>query len=371
MKKVLLVTRPIAPPWDEGSKNFAFFLAKNLTDLEVGLLTNSFLSDLPSNVHQKAIYTSSGFSYLQKLRLFKNLRKIRKDFDILHFLFTPTKQNSFLIKKFVNSGQKKFRTIQTIATLREDLYSDKEIKNMLFGDLLITYSDWAKNKLQNLGFKNVKRVYPGIDLGLYRNKGKNPEYLKKYGFTDSDFIINFSGEYVRLGAMDTVVQSFLEISKLIPKAKLSLALRLKNKEDIKKKAEVIEIFRKNGLLSRVAFHDDGNYDVFELYNMSDISVFPVENMHGKFDVPLAVIETMACEKPVIISDIPVLQEFAKEGNSVKIKKGSVAELNAAILDLYNNPEKRKQIGQAARKFAEENFNIQKIAAIYEEIYKIL
>ena len=394
MKKILLVTRPLAPPWDEGSKNFAFFLAKNLTDLEIGILTNCIIPDLPSNVHQKSIYTSNEFSYLQKIRLIKTLRKIRKDFDILHFLFTPTKQNSFWIKKFVNpytnksdnssscllsnyfgvgvnSGQKKFRTIQTIATLRTDLYSDKEIKDMLFGDLLITYSDWAKNKLQNLGFKNVKRIYPGIDLELYRNKGKNPEYLKKHGFNESDFIINFSGEYTRLGAMDIVVQSFLEISKVIPEAKLSLALRLKNKADVEKKKEVMEIFKQNNLLSKVAFHDDGKYDVFELYNLCDISVFPVENMHGKFDVPLAVIETMACEKPVIISDIPVLQEFAKEGNSVKIEKGNLAELNAAILDLYKNPEKRKQIGQAARKFAQENFDIRKTAEIYKGIYKIL
>ncbi len=370
-KKILLVTRPIAPPWDEGSKNFAYFLAKNISDLEIGLLTNGILPDLPKNIHQKTIYTSNNFSYLQKIRLIKNLRKIRSEFDILHYLFTPTKQNSFLVKNFILTKQKKFRTIQTVATLREDLYSDKEIRNMLFGDLIITYSDHAKNKLADLGFKNVKRVYPGIDLKLYRNKGKNPEYLKKYGFSSSDFIINFSGEYVRNGAMNLVLQSFLEISKIIPEARLSLALRIKNEADTKKKEEVIEFFKKNNLLEKVSFHDNAQYAVFELYNMADISIFPVLDMNGKFDVPLAVIETMACEKPVIISDIPILKEFAKDNNSVRIEKGNLAQLNSAILDLYHNPEKREQIGKAARKFTEENFDIQKISSIYSEIYKIL
>ncbi len=370
-KKILLVTRPIAPPWNEGSKNFAFFLAKNILDLEISLLTNGILPDLPKNVHQKSIYTTNSFSYLQKIRLLKNLRKLKNEFDILHYLFTPTKQNSFLVKNFVNCGQKKFRTIQTVATLREDLYSDEEIKDMLFGDLIVTYSDWAKNKLGQLGFKNVKRIYPGIDINIYHNKEKNPEYLKKYGFKDSDFIINFSGEYVRNNAMDIVVQSFIEISKIIPEARLSLALRLKNKQDVQKKKEVVEIFKKNNLLDKVAFHDDATYAVFELYNLCDISIFPVENMHGKFDVPLAVIEIMACEKPVIISDIPILREFAKEDNSVKIEKGNLEQLNLAILDLYHNLEKRKQLGKAARKFAEENFDIKKIAGTYKEIYKIL
>jgi len=371
MKKVLLITRPIAPPWDEGSKNFAYFLAKNTPGFEIGLLTNGILSDLPKNVRQKSIYTSNKFSYLQKIRLIKNLRKLRNDFDILHFLFTPTKQNSFLIKNFINFKARKFRTIQTVATLREDLYSDAEIKDMLFGDLIITYSDQAKNKLADLGFKNVKRVYPGIDLDLYRNKGKNPEYLKKHGLTSSDFIINFSGEYVRNGAMDIVLQSFMEVSQIIPEARLSLALRIKNEADAKKKKEVIEILKKNNLLEKIAFHDDAKYDIFELYNMCDISIFPVLDMHGKFDVPLAVIETMACEKPVIISDIPILREFAKDDNSVRIEKDSVQKLNEAILDLYRNPEKRVLLGQNARKFAEENFDIKKISQIYSEIYRIL
>lgn len=368
MERVLLVTRPIAPPWDEGSKNFAFYLAKNTTDIEFGLLTNGILPDLPKNIHQKSIYTSNNFSYLQKIRLIKNLRKLRNDFEILHYLFTPTKQNSFLIKSFINSKQNKFKTIQTVATLREDLYSDEEIKKLLFGDLIITYSDYAKNKLEKLGFKNVKRIYPGIDIELYRNKGKNPAYLKKYGFSESDFIINFSGEYVRLGAMDIVVQSFIEISKIIPEARLSLALRLKNKQDTEKKKEVVEILKKNNLLEKVAFHDDAKYNVFELYNMADISAFPVRDMKGKFDVPLAVIETMACEKPVIISDIPILKEFAKEDNSVRIKRDNIEELNSAILDLYKNPEKRMRIGKTARQFAEENFDIKKIAQQYKEIY---
>ncbi len=29
-KKILLATRPLVPPWDEASKNFAYFLAKHI-----------------------------------------------------------------------------------------------------------------------------------------------------------------------------------------------------------------------------------------------------------------------------------------------------------------------------------------------------
>ncbi|HOW60229.1 MAG TPA: glycosyltransferase family 4 protein [Candidatus Moranbacteria bacterium] len=371
MKKILLITRPITPPWDEASKNFAFFLAKNISNFTIGLLTKSHISELSDNVEQKPVYTSSNFSFLQKIRLLFGLKFLKSKFDILHFLFTPTRLNSFLIKKILGCGNKKFRTIQTIATLREDLYSDEEIKKMIFGNLIITYSDYAKNKLASLGFKNIERIYPGIDLDLYRKKEKNPEHMKKYGLSDLDFIINFTGEYSRLGAIDDVALSFIEISKLIPNSKLSLAVRIKNCEDIEKKKWVIEIFKRNNLLDRVIFHDDGTYEMSDIYNLCDISIFPVQDMKGKFDVPLAVIEAMACEKPVIISNIPILEEFAKEGNSVKIEKGNLSELKLKILDLYDHREKCYQIGKNARQYVEENFDIKKIAQQYKNIYNKL
>jgi phosphatidylinositol alpha-1,6-mannosyltransferase len=372
MKKVLLVTRPLTPPWDEASKNFAFYLAKNIPDVEFNILTSAVLPDLPANIRQRQIYTSGNFSFFQKLRLIWNLRKIQKEFDIIHYLFTPTKLNSFLIKNFVNfKKNKKIRTIQTIATLREDLYSDLEIKKMFFGDLLITYSEYAKNKLQQIGFSNVQHVYPGIDTQFYQKKDKNASLLQKCNFSNSDFILNFSGEYTRLGAIDLIISSFMEISKIIPNAKLSLAVRVKNEKDARKKKAVIETLKKNNLVSRVAFHDDGSFEMPEIYNLCDLSLFPVENMRGKFDVPLVVVEAMACEKPVVISNLPILKEFAREESSVIIEKENVANLSAAVLSLWKNPERRDALGKQARVFVMENFEIKNIAEKYKEIYKTL
>jgi len=371
-KKILLVTRPIAPPWDEASKNFAYYLAKNIASQEFYLLTNGMIADLPEHVHPKPIYTSNDFSYFQKLRLIKHLRKMRKDFDVFHYIFTPTKQNTFLIKSFVAHQENiRSRSIQTIATLREDLYSGREIKDLIFGDLVVTYSDYAKNKLNAIGFSNVKRVYPGIDLKEYKYAQKDPALCIQKNITESDFVLNFTGEYTRLGAIDLVVDSFIEIAKTIPEVKLSLAVRIKNEKDAQKKKEVIQKLKESNLLDKVSFFDDGSYKMPPVYNLCDISLFPVSDMKGKFDVPLAVIEAMACEKPVIISDLPILREFANENNSVTIQSGNIAQLKNAILELYQNKEKRELIGKNARKFVEENFDIKKIAEIYRQIYEKL
>lgn len=368
-KKILLVTRPIAPPWDEASKNFAFYLAKNLSAFDFYLLTNGFIPDLPPHIHQKAIYTSNKLTYMQRIRLLKLRHILREDFNVIHYMLTPTKLNAFSFKTFVK--KKNARTIQTIATLREDLFKDKDFKNILFADLIITYSDYAKNKLNALGFNNVKRVYPGIDLEEYKYAEKNSDLIRQKNLTKSDFVINFSGEYTRNGAIDPVIDSFIEIAPRIPEAKLCLAVRIKNEKDAQKKKEVINKLKENNLLDRVSFFDDGSYKMAPVYNLCDISLFPVSDMKGKFDVPLAVIEAMACEKPVIISDLPILKEFANGSNSVIIPKENKEALTAAVLDLYENPARRQEIGKNARKFVEENFDIKNIAEIYKKIYEVL
>jgi glycosyltransferase involved in cell wall biosynthesis len=369
-KKILLVTRPIAPPWDEASKNFAYYLARNISSVEINLLTNGLIADLPPNVRQRPIYTSNHLSWLQRARLLK-LMRIKKDFDIMHFMLTPNKINAFGFKTFVKN--RKARTIQTIATLREDLFHDKDYKNILFSDLIITYSDYAKNKLNSLGFKNVKRVYPGIDLERYAPQEKDPAVLKNLGLEEKDFIVTFPGEYVRLGATDDMVDMLVDQAEAFRKRniKIIFAFRLKNDPiAVAKKEEVVKKLTARKVSDRAIFIDIFT-DMPKLYNLSDVIIFPVRNMHGKFDVPLAAIEPMACEKPVIVSDLPILKEFAGEKNSITIRAGNTRDLARAIFDLQDHPEKRTSLGREGRKFCQENFDIKKIAHIYEQIYQKL
>ncbi len=373
MKKILLITRPIAPPWDEASKNFAYSLAKNIEKdgIELHLMTKGILKELPPEIIQEDIYTHSenDFALPQKLRsLFFQIMN-RKKFDVAHYFFTPTKLNSFVIKNLIKNKQ--LKSIQTVATLREDLLSVETIKELMFSDHIVTYSDYAKNKLNSLGFINVSRIYPGIDLEQYKNKPKNEELMKIFSFSHDDFVIHFSGEYVRLAAMDDVIDSFINVSRQIPNAKLFLAVRVKNEKDARKKEAVVFKLKQYGLLENTSFFDNGKYDMPDIYNLADISLFPVQNMHGKFDVPLVVIEAMACEKPIIISDIPILKEFSNAQNSIQIQTGNIEQLSSAILDLYNNKHKREALGLSSRKYVEENFEIRKICQEYKDIYNKL
>jgi glycosyltransferase involved in cell wall biosynthesis len=372
MKKILLVTRPICPPWDEASKNFAYHLAQNVKSLEMHLMTNAEckIDGLPESVKEEPIYTSVKLVFSQKLRSLFYQIFFSKSYDVVHYCFTPTKLNNFFIKHLIKSG--KTKTIQTIATLREDLFSDAEIEKMMSGDVIVAYSKYAKTKLEKLGFDNVEQVYPGINLNLYFPAPKNFSLMSQLGINQNDFVVVYPGEYTRLGNIDNFINKTLQYSRVLKdkNIKIILAFRVKNDEDFVKKEDIKKVLKENKLESQMLLTD--TFTTMEkIFNLADTVIFPVENMKGKFDVPLAVVEAMACEKPVIISDLPILSEFANDAISVKMKAGDMDELFKKILDIYENKAKYAEIGKDARKFAEENFDIKKIAEKYEEIYKKL
>jgi glycosyltransferase involved in cell wall biosynthesis len=372
MKKILLLTRPICPPWDEGSKNFSYTLAKYAGDFEIHLLTYGKVNDLPENVVQHQIYTSPKWDWPQKFRAYIFLVKEfflkgGNDYDILHSFFTPTKLNVFALKLCLKN--KKIKTIQTLATLRDDLYSADKLKKIIHADSIITYSDYAKEKLEKMGFGKVKRIYPGIDIEKYSPAPKNRDLMKKYETSEDDFVINYTGEYVRLGDMDDIVASFIDLAKMKNNFKLHLAVRVKNEKDACKKREISKKLEKENILDRVAFIDDGSYEMQDIFNLSDISIFPARTMAGKFDIPLAVIEAMACGKPVIASNLERLKYFLNNENSILIAPGNREVLKENILYLYNNPEKRNDLARKSIDFVRQNFDIMKIVKEYEEVYE--
>jgi len=374
-KKILFVTRPIAPPWDEASKNFAYHLAKNLATLnqnmEIHLMTKGKLVGLPKNIIQHPIYTQSenDFAFSQKIRsLFFQLQK-KNHFDIVHYFFTPSKLNGFLIKNFLHP--KNSKTIQTVATLREDINSDETIRKIIFADLPVAYSKYSALKLKKLGFTNAQHIYPGIDLQLYSPQDKHPDLLAETGIEKDDFVIAFSAEYVRLGGIDNVIDAFLKLKKEIFNLKLLLIVRVKNKKDAEKKGLVKKKLKDNNVLEKVIFADEINFEKWNMgnvYNLSDISLFTVHNMNGKFDVPLVVPEAMACQKPVILSDIPILREFANDNNALIIPPNNTSEIIEAVKYLYDNSDERKKIAENGMRFVHKKFDIENIAQRYEQLY---
>lgn len=370
-RSVLLATRPLVPPWDEASKNFAYFLGRSVSHHRLTLLTaGEKLEDLPASAREVPLFSSGHFDWRSKWELLSYLIRKSRTFDVIHYLFTPTALNTGLIRFLARPEGVK--TVQTIATLRDDLYSPRALKDLLFADQLIVYTDRTKEKLSKLGFQNVTRIYPGIDLERYSPKSKDENLLRQFGFDASHFLVIYPGEYVRLGATDMLTDAVIRYFQAYPDTNLRFvfACRVKNAADAAKKEEVMTRLEAAGVSKFVAYSDTIS-DMPALYNTADVVAFPVGNLSGKFDVPLIIIEAYACGKPVILSDLPQFSEFANEAICVTIPTGSGEKFFESVAYLKDNKAICEHLGLQARAFVKDHFDLKNTAKQYEEIYSSL
>jgi len=125
-----------------------------------------------------------------------------------------------------------------------------------------------------------------------------------------------------------------------------------------------ELCRKIGLCNEIRFL--GKQDaVEELLAVSDIFVLPSANE----SFGLAALEAMACEVPVVSSNIGGLPEVNIEGKTGFLcNVGDIDTMADRVLTILENPETHQKFRKAAFEHAK-TFDIENILPVYEEYYK--
>ena len=115
---------------------------------------------------------------------------------------------------------------------------------------------------------------------------------------------------------------------------------------------------------------NGNDLILELKKSSAL-IFPSVLYES---MPMTIIESLACGKPVIVSNLGAMAEIIENGKTgLLFEPGNVDDLVDKILWAKNNPEKMKEMGLNARKEFEKKYtaeiNYMILMNIYEKCYR--
>jgi glycosyltransferase involved in cell wall biosynthesis len=157
----------------------------------------------------------------------------------------------------------------------------------------------------------------------------------------------------RKGVLD-LVRAFERIIKEEPEAVLALAGR----EEEPYASEVEVLVKELGLEGSVRFLGPvSNEDVVHLMRACDVFLHASRGGEG---IPRAVLEAMACGKPVVATRVGGVREAVRDGETgYTVEVGDVDELAEAALRLLREEKLRRRLGRKARLTVEEEFNYEK------------
>ena len=224
----------------------------------------------------------------------------------------------------------------------------------------------------SLGVKEYfdKQLFFKKSKAVTINKGHNTSWYTQYqpinikqelGLSNDAFLlINVANNRKMKG-----IPYLMKTIALLPKSK-NIHLLLAGKG--MKTRENITILKEAGVQDRVHFLGFRK-DVLNIVAACD--VFVLSSLFGE-SITKSVIEAMSLQKPAIITDIPGNVELIKNGESgfVTPVKNSKA-MAQAIVNMYDNPEKTKQMGIAAKSRIENQLSskqtVIQLKALYEKI----
>ncbi len=120
-----------------------------------------------------------------------------------------------------------------------------------------------------------------------------------------------------------------------------------------------------GVAGRVAFLGEVR-DVRALLTGARMFVLPSRSE----GIPLTALEAMACGLPVVATRVGGLPEVVDDGvTGLLVAPADPTALAQAMVAIWTDPERRDRMGRAGRLRAEERFDVRRMVAEYEALYR--
>lgn len=214
--------------------------------------------------------------------------------------------------------------------------------------------------------KHIRLFYNCVDTERFKPFDRDMTQIvrKKYGVKNTDVVFLYSGRVMPEKGVLELVRAFSKMMNKCPNAKLIIA-GLINPPEYENKIRHYEK-KANGKIEILGWMPP--YDMQYVYAAGDVVVAPsiTEEPFG-----MITIESMAMEKPIIVSDSGGMPEIVKEDCGIIVHRGEnlVNEISDAMTFLYNNPDKRIEMGKRGREIVMNTYDFRK-EFLHERMMKL-
>jgi glycosyltransferase involved in cell wall biosynthesis len=334
---VLIVSKPLVPPWNDSSKNLARDVARHLSRFR------PITFDAPTD---------------GKLRVVARMGTAKA--DVFHFFFAPNPKSSSVARGL--SRLRRRPTVQTVCSRPKDM---TRATRWLFADRTVVLSRATEAALLEAGQPAARLRYVAPCVPPLEPLSADARAAARESFElDPDAtVIVFPGDLEFGDGAATMIEGFARAPS--SDAILVMACRPKTPAAADAETELRARADALGVADRVRFVGETRA-IHALLGCADIVALPSTDLYAKMDLPLVLIEAMWMARAVLVVDGSPAAELAEGGAAHLARPGAdgVAEGLGALRD----PTRRAQLGAAAREAAAARYHPEAMVRAYEAIY---
>jgi len=341
-----------------------------VTDLPINEVPYfSFLKTTRSN-SLGLIARRLSFSFFSAIKL----QKLKRDFDVVHF------HNQFPAFMFQLFARLSFNRIPTVYTLHNPIWGLSyremprnaqikfalEIEVMNSVNKVIAVSETLKKnviKRLNLRPSSIIVIPNGVDADLFHPSRASPTLRKKLA-AKGERIILCVGRICRYKAQKLLIDAVPKITQENPNVKFVFVGPIDDTEYFK---DILHTIDSQSLGKYCVFTGNVPSNLIPKYfAIADVFVLP-SITEG---LPLTLLQAMSSGRAIVASAIPQNMEVAKQGDEIIfVDPHNVEEMSSAIAQLLGDEDKRKKLGEKARRTALRYFEWKRIAEKTLQLYE--
>lgn len=366
MPRVLFVSKPIAPPFHDGTKCLVRDVAGALKSFSpVVLTTPEGLSLLPSGISGRSVYGRSGAfapALADNARAALSLLTGPRD-DLWHFVFAPNPRTGAVARVL-----KRARRVPIVQTVASPPRHFSKLSQLVFGDELVVQSRATEDSLRTAAraerfeLPPLTVVPPPVAELTAPSADAVAKARAELGLSADDRIVLYPGDLEVSSGAEVTERLVAPLLERFPEAVVVFAYRNKTPHAAERAASLKQALHAHR--ERVRITDRVSH-MHSLIAASGIVIFPVDDLWGKVDQPIVLLEALMLGVPCLVLDRGPLRDVS---GAVKVQSIDVRAWLDALTPLFVEGAPRRQAIAEGREAALREYVPGVVARAYEAIY---
>jgi phosphatidyl-myo-inositol dimannoside synthase len=237
-------------------------------------------------------------------------------------------------------------------------------------DAIVVPSRNLQARLLSVGLRPdaVVRIPPTLDPSFSEPMSAREDARRQLGLSNDRPIVLFVGNYSPWKGVEVLLRAIAGLRGAGTDAILMTAWGEPYAWSGNRRASVVALLEQLGLGPAVV-QQGVVPDIRLLLRAADVMVSPFLCTCKVLDLPLSILEAMACETPVIgtaVGGIPELLDGGERG--VVLPPGDAAVLADALQTILSNPERARSMGTAGKTWVRTRMHVPTILARLDAVY---